>query len=308
MTTRALDWFRRHDKFILQVEGGRVDHGCHNCDAPAALRDMIAFDEALDVCLAFQKQFPDTLLVITTDHANGNPGLNGIGKAYGQSSWLFENTAKVKCSFSELLKLLRRTQKYDKDGKLTFDSFKDTAVEEIKDEVKDEKGDVKTDDTPKEDDAPNTVDKKPDEKDKKNEPKKPREVTTVVPEREMQEILKLKWGYSGSTRRIGLVRTFLEKKGSAIFEVMNGDVQALGQLMANHTGISFTGNVHTGDYVVLTALGPGSERFRGFVQNTDVFHHYLHYAGIQFRNPEEEIIADGRFPEASEVESPGQYA
>ena len=74
MTRRALEWLERHEHFILQVEGGRVDHAAHNCDAPAAMREMIAFDEALDVVLAFQKQHPDTLVVVTTDHGNGKHG------------------------------------------------------------------------------------------------------------------------------------------------------------------------------------------------------------------------------------------
>ena len=72
------------------MEGGRVDHGAHNCDAPAALFDMIAFDEALDVAREFQQQQPDTLIVVTTDHGNGNPGVNGTGKAYGQSLQMFQ--------------------------------------------------------------------------------------------------------------------------------------------------------------------------------------------------------------------------
>src|SRR5262249_12346988 len=89
MTASALKWLERHSHFILQVEGGRVDHGCHNCDAAGAFHDLIAFDEALDVCLEFQRQRPDTLLVMTTDHGNGNPGLNGMGDNYGNSPKLF---------------------------------------------------------------------------------------------------------------------------------------------------------------------------------------------------------------------------
>lgn len=56
MTRAALDWLGKENHFILQVEGGLVDHACHNCDAASALRDMIAFDEALEACLEFQKK------------------------------------------------------------------------------------------------------------------------------------------------------------------------------------------------------------------------------------------------------------
>jgi alkaline phosphatase len=107
MTASALRWLERHPHFILQVEGGRVDQGCHNCDLASALREMVAFDEALDVVLAFQRRVPDTLVVITTDHGNGNPGLNGLGDAYGQSPHLFQNLLQVRESFPKLLARLR---------------------------------------------------------------------------------------------------------------------------------------------------------------------------------------------------------
>ena len=103
MTKRALEKLVRHERFILQVEGGRVDHGCHMNDAAAAFFDQIAFDEALEVCIEFQRQHADTLLVITTDHSTGNPGLNGTGLNYSLSPLLFSNLLDVKASFSEIL-------------------------------------------------------------------------------------------------------------------------------------------------------------------------------------------------------------
>jgi alkaline phosphatase len=79
MTKAALARLERHDHFILQVEGARVDHAAHNSDAAAAIHDQMALDEAIDICLEFQKAHPDTLIVMTTDHGNSNLGLNGNG-------------------------------------------------------------------------------------------------------------------------------------------------------------------------------------------------------------------------------------
>jgi hypothetical protein len=39
------------------------------------------------------------------------------------------------------------------------------------------------------------------------------------------------------------------------------------------------------------ALGPGSERIGGFFKNTDLFAHYLDFAGLTFRNPQEPLVA-----------------
>jgi alkaline phosphatase len=107
MTQAALRNLGRHERFILQVEGGRVDHGCHNRDAAAAMWEMMSFDEAVRVCLEYQREHPDVLLVLTTDHGNGNPGLNGAGTGYKDSSKLLRNLRMVKQSTGEIAKSLK---------------------------------------------------------------------------------------------------------------------------------------------------------------------------------------------------------
>jgi hypothetical protein len=61
--------------------------------------------------------------------------------------------------------------------------------------------------------------------------------------------------------------------------------------MANHLGVSFTSTAHTSDHVPIHALGPQADRFRGFVENTQIFDHYMDFAGIRFRNPQEKLVA-----------------
>ena len=226
MTTRALAKLARHERFILQVEGGRVDHGCHMNDAAAAFFDQIAFDEALEVCLEFQRLHADTLLVITTDHSTGNPGLNGTGLRYSLSPLLFSNLLEVKASFSEILK------------RLGF----------------------------------------PEERDKKPEP--------ITNPEKIGAIVRETTGYEITPRRAKLLVPFLKKEGEPVYGLMNTLTCQLGQLMANYTGVGWTSGAHTSDYVPISAVGPGAERFAGFIQNTDIFRHYTELAGIDFRNPE----------------------
>lgn len=107
MTAAALRNLQRSEHFILQVEGGRVDHGCHSRDAAAAMWEMMSFDEAVRVCLSFQREHPGTLLVLTTDHGNGNPGLNGAGTNYKDSSKLLRNIKLVRQSIGEIAKSLK---------------------------------------------------------------------------------------------------------------------------------------------------------------------------------------------------------
>lgn len=50
MTRAALNRLDRNENgFILQVEGGRVDHAAHGNDAAGLVYDQIAFDDAIKV-------------------------------------------------------------------------------------------------------------------------------------------------------------------------------------------------------------------------------------------------------------------
>ncbi|MBI4327517.1 MAG: alkaline phosphatase [Chloroflexi bacterium] len=292
MTRRALEWLGRQDHFILQVEGGRVDHAAHNCDAPAALFDLIAFDEALDAVLEFQQRQPDTLIVVTTDHGNGNLGVNGSGKAYGQSSQMFEKVAGVKASFAEILRQLR--QQPPEDAVVEEDQKEDAAPPSNGDAKAAAKAATK-EQTEAAEETPAAAAKA-----------KPKDYLPTV--KEIQEIVGGATGYKVSERRAEGFQAYLAKKGSCLYELMNSDVAQLGQLLANHIAVGWAGNVHTADYVPVTALGPGAERFEGFIQNVDVFRHYTQLAGIDFKNPEEPMIAAARNPEAADVENLAEYA
>ncbi|WP_159801988.1 alkaline phosphatase [Flavobacterium sp. MK4S-17] len=61
--------------FVLQVEAGKVDWGAHANDIAALLYDQIAFDEAVKVAIDFAEKDGETLVIITTDHGNANPGV-----------------------------------------------------------------------------------------------------------------------------------------------------------------------------------------------------------------------------------------
>ncbi|MBX3239250.1 MAG: alkaline phosphatase [Chitinophagaceae bacterium] len=76
MTTAAIRLLSKNTNgFVLQVEGGKVDWAAHANDIGALLYDQIAFDEALKVVIDFAATDNNTLVIITTDHGNANPGL-----------------------------------------------------------------------------------------------------------------------------------------------------------------------------------------------------------------------------------------
>ena len=100
MTQTALDRLEQNeDGFILQVEGGRVDHGAHDNDAAGMIYDQIAFDDAVKVVMDYTEDRDDTLVILTTDHGNANPGLSAHGPGYRESPKMFRTLHQYRHSF-----------------------------------------------------------------------------------------------------------------------------------------------------------------------------------------------------------------
>jgi alkaline phosphatase len=233
MTSAALRKLEGEEHFILQVEGGRVDHAAHLNDAASAFHDQIAFDDALAVCLAFRQKHPDTLLIITTDHGTGNPGLNGTGTRYSQSSPLFRQLTNVKHSHEWMLHRIYGIPESNTEDMLEVDPSKAGLVQPAK----------------------------------------------------VAEIIQAATSFSLNEYQAVKLHQFFAGKGDALYELANNGEFQLAQFMANHTGIGWTSLAHTSDFVPIVAMGPGAERFRGFIQNVDVFRHYTQFAGVDHQNP-----------------------
>ncbi|TVQ13083.1 MAG: alkaline phosphatase [Balneolaceae bacterium] len=99
---------RNPNGFILQIEGGRVDHAAHSTDVAGLIFDQIAFDDAIGAVMEFTENRDDTLVIITTDHGNANPGLNGQGPGYNDSNTNFDKIRDFKYSNYWILSGLNR--------------------------------------------------------------------------------------------------------------------------------------------------------------------------------------------------------
>ena len=223
MTRSALDTLGRGgSRFLLQVEGGRVDHAAHQNDAAAMLWEQLDFDDALGVVLDHAEEHPDTLVVVTTDHGTSNPGLCGMGSLYSQSTLCLERIAAVTASFYTIDQRLKKLA--EGDGAPSRDA--------------------------------------------------------VV------EVVRGATGIELTATESGAVQRAAAGNHSTVLNSQYRNFQGvLGQVLANHNGIGWTGETHTADYVMITACGPGSELFRGLLPNTDVFDHLTKLMGISYRNP-----------------------
>ena len=101
------------DGFVLQVEGGRVDHAGHGNDPAAILHELLEFDDCIPIALEYLKNDPDTLLILTTDHGTGGCQLNGAGKAYADSGPALDRINDMTVSFEALEHQFKATGRFD---------------------------------------------------------------------------------------------------------------------------------------------------------------------------------------------------
>lgn len=82
MTEKAIDLLENRKGFFLQVESAMVDKQEHAADICGSIGDVSELDDALKVALRFQRYNPDTLIVVTSDHAHSTQIVpnNGAGR------------------------------------------------------------------------------------------------------------------------------------------------------------------------------------------------------------------------------------
>jgi alkaline phosphatase len=121
MTEKALEILSKNPQgFFLVVEGGQIDWVAHGNDVASVLHEMMEFDQAIGLVMAFAEKNPDTLIVVTADHDTG-----GLAIAYSSvnppapiqlptgETWktkynfadktIFEKMAKQKKSFLKMV-------------------------------------------------------------------------------------------------------------------------------------------------------------------------------------------------------------
>lgn len=217
MTKKAINMLKgSKEGFILQVEGGRVDHGNHANDLPAAVFDQIEFEEAMKVAIDFARIDGDTLVIITSDHACGGTALNGAGDEYFDSTAGLRTLENMKCSYTNMLAELR------------LDPKPDTIVGKVKDKLG---------------------------------------IELKKPEAE------------AVSASLGANSPF------KVLDFLGNPSSTFGAIMGNHTKVTFTSGNHTNDHVLLTAMGPGSDKIAGLVQNTSLFDIMLAARGLSYSNP-----------------------
>jgi alkaline phosphatase len=103
-TSKAISMLDNENGFFMMVEGGKIDWACHGNDAATAIKEVIAFDDAVAKAVSFYEKHPDeTLIVVTADHETGGLALGN--KETGYNSY-FSLLKYQKSSVPELNKIV----------------------------------------------------------------------------------------------------------------------------------------------------------------------------------------------------------
>jgi alkaline phosphatase len=208
MTRTAIDKLSNNKNgFVMQVEAGKVDWAAHANDIGALLYEQLAFDDAIKVAIDFAEKNKETLVIITTDHGNSNPGL-----FYGnEADRNFDN-----------LQHFKQTNDWILNG-----IDKNFTAQQVIERIEYAQG-------------------------------------MIIKKEEAAELLK----------------HYMHLEESGVYNPRKLPFKYLAQLQANHTSVGWGSMEHSADYVELAMYGPGSERLKPFVKNTDLHYLMLQATGV----------------------------
>lgn len=101
MTEKAVEVLEKNEEgFFLMVEGSKIDWAAHANDPAGTIGDIIAFDEAVEYAIDYAKENEDTIVVVTTDHANSGFSIGNEDTTSSYDNLTFEDSIKQLKDFS----------------------------------------------------------------------------------------------------------------------------------------------------------------------------------------------------------------
>ncbi|MGL5086690.1 MAG: alkaline phosphatase [Clostridium sp.] len=137
MTEKAINVLGKNDKgFFLMVEGSKIDWAAHANDPAGTIGDILAFDEAVNSALEYAKSNDNTIVVVTTDHANSGFSIGNEDTTSGYDNLTFKDSIMqmkdFKLSSQTFSTLVKDKSDIEISALITkYYGFKDITAEEI---------------------------------------------------------------------------------------------------------------------------------------------------------------------------------
>lgn len=122
MTAAALERLALNgrDRFFMMVEGGNIDYGGHANDGGTIIKEVLNFNQALQVAYDFYLAHPDeTLIVVSADHETGGLGLGNNSVGYDLRLGYIDHQKMSKDRLAEFCRSLR-----DRESPYTWEEMK----------------------------------------------------------------------------------------------------------------------------------------------------------------------------------------
>ncbi len=107
------------DRFFLMVEGGNIDHALHANDGGGAIKEIVNFNQAIQLAYNFYREHPEeTIILITADHDTGGMALGNSFRKYAADLQYIDHQRISKDKFSDYCKAMA------KDGSPSWEAMK----------------------------------------------------------------------------------------------------------------------------------------------------------------------------------------
>ncbi len=244
-TRKGIELLDNPNGFFMMVEGGKIDWACHANDAVTAIKDMIAFDDAVRIALGFHAKHPDeTLVVVVGDHETGGMAIGFAGTKY---ETFFSRLRFQKGSYLAFNAFLDGYRKTHTPATAKFDDVAGTITEMFGLRFPPEKRIADLGSKTGNGDAAAS------------------DLGLVVGPLEMKA---LRTAFAQSMKRPK------ERERDEDAYVLYGDYEPLTvcvtRILDRKSGIAWTSYAHTGARIPASAIGAGQDRFNGCYDNTDV--------------------------------------
>jgi alkaline phosphatase len=104
-TAKGIELLDGQNGFFMMVEGGQIDWACHANDAATTICEVLDFDTAIKLALAFYEKHPgETLIVVTSDHETGGMALGNNAMQYESNLALLANQKISYAAFPQIVK------------------------------------------------------------------------------------------------------------------------------------------------------------------------------------------------------------
>ncbi len=245
-TRKGIELLDGPDGFFMMVEGGKIDWACHANDAVAAIKDTLAFDDAVALGIDFAMEHPEqTLVVVTGDHECGGLTIGFAGTKYGTYLDYLGGQTMSYLGFDRVLDEYRQKTPPEKADLM-----------DLKDEIEDAFGLVILSEQERAD--LEALAKSGDEKAADR-------LEFALNDRELERVQEaFNRSMQNEKERANDAETYLIYGGYEPLTV------SLTHTVNHKAGLAWTSYSHTGVPVPVFAQGVGAEHFTGYYDNTDI--------------------------------------